>query len=135
MTALVVLVAPVHGADETAVPARAEYFSIQIVNPDAKTSVRVVLDGKVVFDTVPMRSSSHNGPTVPAVIGPFAFFRDNKHQLIAEVPATHTRAQLEWTPRLNRSPWVVIHFYPGRSDEGIPPFLMFALQAQAHKLR
>ena len=109
--------------------------SIQIVNPDARTATRVFHDGKVIFEGLPVRSSLGNIPTTPTQAGPFALQAGSRHILWAEAPATSTRAQLEWTPRLDGSAWVVIHYYPGRHDPAVPPFFTFALQGNSYKQR
>ena len=109
--------------------------SIQIVNPDARTATRVFLDGKVIFEGLPVQSSLSNIPTTPTLAGPFALQAGIRHILWAEAPATSTRAQLEWTPRLDGSAWVVIHYYPGRHEPALPPFFTFALQGNSYKQR
>ena len=110
-------------------------ISIQIVNPDARTGTRVFLDGKVIFEGLPVRSSLGNIPTTPTQVGPFALHAGSRHILWAEAPAANTRAQLEWTPRLDGSAWVVIHYYPGRHEPALPPFFTFALQGNSYKQR
>lgn len=108
-------------------PAENSQVSIQIVNPDASTSIRVFLDRKLIHEGTPARSSLSPNPTIPAVAGTFALDSTVRHVLTAEAPATHTKAQLEWTPRLDGSAWVVIRYYPGRSEPGEPPFFTFYL--------
>lgn len=122
------------GSDPGA-PAQTAKVSIQIVNPDVRIAVRVFLDGKVIFDGLPTPSTLSNIPTIPAVVGPVALVAGSRHALIAEVPGASTRARLEWTPRLDGSAWLVIHYDPGRGDPAKPPFFTFALQANSHKLR
>ena len=105
------------------------------MNSDAATSIRLHLDGKVIFDAVPLRSSITGIPSLPAVAGSFTLSLGSKHELIAEVPGAATRAQLVWTPRLESSSWLVVYYYPGRPDSNIPPFFTMALQDSPHKLR
>ena len=109
--------------------------SIQMVNPDARTATRVFLDGKVIFEGLPVPSSLGNIATTPAQVGPFALQAGIRHILWAEAPATSTRAQLEWTPRLDGSAWVVIRYYPGRHEPAVPPFFTFAMQGNSYKQR
>lgn len=135
LTALVGVAAPTQGSSEVTTPARSTNVSVQIVNPDVQIAIRVSLDVKVIFDGVPARSSFSNIPTVPAVMGPFALASGSRHSLIAEVPGANTKAQLEWTPQIDGSTWIVIHYYPGRSEPATPPFFTFSLQANPHKLR
>lgn len=122
-------------ARDPVAPAPTANVSIQIVNPDVRTAIRVFLDGKVIFDGLPTPSTLSNIPTIPAVVGPVALVAGSRHALIAEVPGVSTRARLEWSPRIDGSAWVVIHYYPGRGDPATPPFFTFALQANSHKLR
>lgn len=135
IAALAGVVGVAQSASEAVAPAQTATVSIQVVNPDVRTAVRVFLDGKVIFDGLPTASSLSNIATIPAVAGPFALVAGSRHSLIAEVPATNIKARLEWTPRLDGSAWVVIRYYPGRSDPGNPPFFTFAMQATSHKLR
>ena len=134
ISALSGVIGAANSAGEAVAAAQTTNVSIQVVNPDVQTAVRVSLDGKVVFEGLPTPSSLSNIPTVPALIGPVALVAGSRHALIAEVPGSSARAQLEWTPRLDGSSWVVIHYYPGRGEPAVPPFFMFALQAEAHKL-
>lgn len=132
---LVAGVASVPDAGEAVAAGSHANVSVQVVSPDAQTVIRARLDGKVIFDQAPARSSFSNIPTIPVELGPFALAPGSKHVLIAEVPGGNTRGQLEWTPQLDGSAWVVIRYYPGRPDSAIPPFFTFALQAHPHKLR
>ena len=116
-------------------PADYANVSVQIVNPDVQTAIRVSLDSKVIFDGLPSRSSLSNIPTAPSVAGPFVLATGSRHALVAEVPATNIKAQLQWSPRLDGGAWVVIHYYPGRSEPATPPFFTFSIQANSHKLR
>lgn len=117
-----------------AVPATAA-VSVQVVNPDVKIAIRLVLDGKVIFDAAPLRSPVDSIPTIPAVAGPFALSSASRHELIAEAAGASTRAQLVWTPQRENSAWVVVHYYPGRTGSNTPAFFAFALQSHPHKLR
>lgn len=116
-------------------PAQLQNVSIQVVNPDAATAIRVFLDGKVIFDAVPVPSSINNIPSLPAVAGSFSLASGIMHELTAEVADNLTRARLVWTPRLDGSSWLVVFYYPGRPDSKIPPFFTMALQDYPHKLR
>ena len=132
---LAALPALAHDAGNASGPARTQNVSIQVVNPDAATGIRLRLDGQVIFDAVPLRSSINNIPSLAAVAGSFPLSLGSKHELTAEVPGAATRAQLVWTTRLEASPWIVVYYYPGRPDENIPPFFTMALQDYPHKLR
>ncbi len=116
-------------------PAQVGQVSIQVVNPDLRTKIRVVLDGKVIFEAAPLPSTLQNIPTVSAVAGSFAVAPGSQHVLIAEVPGAATRAQLKWAPSRDAGAWVVIHYYPGRADSNMPPFFAFAIQGARHSLR
>ena len=136
IAALAGVVGAAQSASDPVEPVQTANVSIQIVNPDVRTAIRVFLDGKVIFDGLPTPSTLSNIPTIPAVVGPVPLVAGSRHVLIAEVPGASTRAQLEWTPRLDGSAWAVIRYYPGRGGEpSIPPFFTFALQANSHKLR
>ena len=119
----------------SAAPAGDARISIQVANPDANASIRVLLDRKVIFEGVPARSPLGNTPTPPTVVGTIAVTAESRHELVAEVDGTGTRARLQWTPRIDGSAWVVIHYYPGRSKPEQPPFIMFSLQASPYKVR
>lgn len=129
------VVASARSASEVEPPVRNANISIQIVNPDARTAIRVFLDGKVIFEGLPAPSSLSNNPTIPAQVGPFALQAASRHTLWAEAPATSTRSQLEWNPRLDGSAWIVIHYYPGRHEPAVPAFFTFALQGNSYKHR
>lgn len=73
-------------------PAEDSQVSIQIVNPDASTSIRVFLDRKLIHEGTPARSSLSPNPTIPAVAGTFALDSTVRHVLTAEAPATHTKS-------------------------------------------
>ena len=88
-------------------PVRTETVSIQVVNPDVRARIRVLLDGKVIFDAFPVPSPLKEIPTVSAVAGSFALPSATSHELTAEVTGANTRAQLKWTPGLEASSWVV----------------------------
>ena len=135
IAALAGVVGAAHCASDPVEPAQTANVSIQIVNPDVRTAIRVFLDGKVIFDGLPASSTLSNISTISAQVGPVALLAGSRHALIAEVPGASTRAQLEWTPRLDGSAWVVIRYYPGRGEPAIPPFFTFSLQANSHKLR
>ena len=120
---------------EEAGQSRKVNVAIQLVNPDAQTAIRVLLDGKLILDGFAEPSSLNIYPTKPAVAGPFALVSRNKHAIVAEVRDANTKARLEWSPRLDASAWVVIHYYPGRGVPATPPIFTFALQADAHKVR
>ena len=135
IAALASVAAASQGALEPVAPVQTANVSVQIVNPDVRTAIRVFLDGKVIFDGLPTPSTLSNIPTIPALVGPVALVAGSRHALIAEVPGASTRARLEWTPRLDGSAWIVIHYYPGRGEPATPPFFTFALQANSHKLR
>ena len=124
-----------HGSGNASSPTRTQSVSIQVVNPDAATGIRLLLDGRVIFDAVPLRSSIDNIPSLPAIAGSFPLSLGSKHELTAEVSGAATRAQLVWTPHLGASPWVVVYYYPGRPDSNIPPFFTMALQDYPQKLR
>ena len=132
---LVAIAAPSRASDEVMPAASAQSVSIQIVNPDLQTRIRVLLDDTVIFDAVPLRSAVDNVPTIPAVAGAFRLSPGSKHKLMAEVAGGATRAQLQWTQIVRGSSWIVLHYYPGRKDSDIPPFFTFALQDVPHKLR
>ena len=132
---LAAVVAPSHALDKGMNPSRAQNVSIQVVNPDVQTNIRVSLDGKVIFEAVPVPSTVNHIPTVPEVAGPFSLAPGSRHDLIAEVPGGGARAQLKWAPSQDAGAWIVIHYYPGRADSNIPPFFAFAIQGSPHKLR
>ncbi len=116
-----------------AAPLEAASVSIQIANPDAQTSIRVSLDSKVIFEGLPPALTLNGSAGAPSVLGPFLLDAISRHALIAEAPGAGIRAQLDWTARRDGSAWIVIHYYPGRSDTATPPFFTFALQAAAYK--
>lgn len=124
-----------YGSHKAAVLAGVDKVSIQVVNPEAQTAVRITLDGKLIFDGVPVRSTLGNIPTLPAVVGSFDVSPEGRHELTAEAPTSGARARLVWTPKRGGSAWLVIFYYPGRADENIPPFFTLALQDSSHKLR
>ena len=132
---LAITLASSQGSDKGPNPTRAENVFIQVVNPDARTSIRVVLDGRVIYDALPVRSTLNNIPTVPAVAGSFAWVPGSRHELTAEVPGAGPRAQLKWASSLDAGRWIVIHYYPGRGDANVPPFFAFAIQDAPHKYR
>ena len=109
--------------------------SIQIVNPQAGTVLRLLLDRKVIFESATTGTRVANTSTAPAVVGTFALAAAAKHVLVAEVPGTATKAQLEWMPRRDGGTWVVVHYDPGRQAADAPPFFTFALQANSYKAR
>ena len=135
IVALAGVVGAAQSAGDPVAPTQKANVSVQIVNPDVRTAIRVFLDGKVIFEGLPTPSTLSNIPTIPAVVGPVTLVAGNRHVVVAEVPGANTRAQLEWTPRLDGSAWIVILYYPGRGGKpGVPPFFTFALQANSHKL-
>lgn len=130
LTALITTAMSASGAEAPIEPAS---VSIQIANPDGQTPIRVRLDNRVIFESRPPPLTSDGSATARLVVGPFSLDASSRHALIAEAPGAGTRAQLEWTPRREGSAWIVIHYYPGRSDSATPPFFTFALQAAAYK--
>ena len=116
-------------------PAQSANVSIQIVNPDERIAIRVFLDRKLIYEGVPARSTLSNNPNLPAVVGPFAWDAVTRHVLVADIPSTSTKAQLQWTSRIDDSAWIVIHYYPGRSAPAEPAFFTFSLQGNSHTLR
>jgi hypothetical protein len=100
---------------------------IQIVNADAKATVRVLLDGKVVYEDIPQPSSNKNNGPLPALAGTFEL-DGAKHTLIAEVPGTPVKAQLEWNQQHNPDGWLIVRYYPGRAVDTDPPFFTFSLR-------
>ncbi len=116
-------------------PVQSESFSIQIMNPDQQTAVRVFLDRKLIFEGKPVPSNLIDNPSLPALAGTFGVDAQAKHVLIVEAPSTHTKAQLEWKPSVDASEWIVIHYYPGRDQPEEPPFFTFSLQETPYKLK
>jgi hypothetical protein len=102
--------------------------SIQVVNPDPSAPLRVFLDRQLIHEGAP-------SPVGAQLAGRFELDPRARHVLVAEVPATHTKAQFEWTPQTESGGWVVIHYYPGRREPGEPPFLSFSLQGAAYKFK
>ncbi len=135
------LAAPARGADEATVPAgeapnREARVFVQLVNADARTVIRVVLDGRVILDGPPQRSPLPNIPSVPATAGPFVFAPGSRHALTADVAGGTTRARFEGTTPPDGSVWIVIRHYPGRGGaQAVPPFFTFALRSGPDKLR
>ena len=109
--------------------------SIQIVNPDERTTIRVFLDRKLIYEGMPARSSDSNNPILPTLVGTFSLDVGKRHSLAADISSTHTKAQLEWTPEHDPSPWIVIRYYAGRSESHEPAFFAFSLQRVAYKLK
>lgn len=129
------LLAAMAGGPATVAPPEEANVSIQIVNPQAGTALRLRLDRSVIFEGVPTGATIADASTVPAVVGTFALAAGTKHVLVAEVPGTATKAQLEWTPRQGGSAWLVVRYDPGRQAPEAPPFFTFALQGGRYKAR
>ena len=116
-------------------PAHAASLSIQVVNPDAQTAVRVFLDRKLIHDAVPERSRLGEPSMLPALAGVIETEDGAPHALVVEAAASGAKARFEWTAASVRSPWLVIRYYPGRSADGEPAFFTFSLQAAASVLK
>lgn len=115
--------------------AQTAHISIQVVNPELKTEIRVFLDRKLIFEGKPQASSAPEQPTKLVTVGSFNLKSGVRHMLVAEAPSTHAKAELEWTPEADRNGWIVIWYYPGRGDAREPAFFTFALQATAAALK
>ena len=116
-------------------PTQCASVSVQILNPDEHTAIRVFLDRKVIYEGMPTRASLGVHGVLSIVAGTFELSDKGRHVLVAEVPSGQTKAQFEWMPQNDPSPWVVIRYYPGRPEPGEPSFFTFSLQGEAYRLR
>ena len=109
--------------------------NIQIIDPDAQSSIRIFLDQKLIYEGTPKQGSRDESGPLPIVVGKFELDSGVKHVVTAEALASLTKAQLEWTPQQDPNNWMVIRYYPGRSDRKEAPFFTFLLQRAAAKLK
>lgn len=108
--------------------------SVQIDNPDQRTSIRVTLDGAVIFEGLPVSSTVSNIPLLTSAVGPFELL-PGTHTLVAEALVTGIKARLDWMPTPATTSWVVIHYVPTASGSAEPTHLRFSLQPRTYKLR
>ena len=109
-------------------------ISVQIDNPDQRTSMRVTLDGAVIFEGLPVSSTVSNIPLLTSAVGPFEL-RPGTHTLVAEALGTGIKARLDWMPTPATTSWVVIHYVRTASGSAEPTHLRFSLQPRTYKLR
>ena len=103
--------------------------SVQLVNPSVTTAIRVLVDGKRVFEGVPERSPNPDHASLPLLLGSFELGDSNRHSLTVQtVTAPVTKTSLEWTGGAINSKWVVIRYYPGQDTTEEPAFFTVALQ-------
>src|SRR5262245_13687140 len=102
--------------------------SIQIMNPETHTVLRVFLDRKLIYEGRPERSPLANQATIPIRAGTFSIADHPVHTLMAEAPAQRVKAQLQWSPRRQPVKWIVIRYEPGRPDAEEPPFFSLELR-------
>jgi len=119
-------------ADE---PLEARTVSIQVDNPDEQAFIRVFFDRQLIYEAKPSASPTTKGQMLPSLAGKFPIAARGRHVLSAEVVATNTKAQIEWGTGSAASPWIVIHYYPGRATPAESPFFSFALQRNAYKIK
>lgn len=110
-------------------------ISLQIVNPSEGALVRVFLDRKLVYEGAPTKETLGNHGVMSVVVGRYDLADGRRHVLIAEAPGANARAQFEWNPQRDTSPWVVIRYYPGQSLTKDSPSFIVALQEAAYKLK
>jgi hypothetical protein len=116
--------------------AQAGGLSIQLVNPDLAITVQVWLDRRLVFQGRPVASATGDRAAVPIHIGSFTLDDEAKHSLVVEAASEpRVRSSFEWRGSLSSTPWVVVRFYPGRSQDREPAGFTFSLQAGPDALK
>lgn len=119
--------------------AAAAPLSIQLINPDAHVAVRVFLDRKQIYHGTPEPAPGRIRAMLPIVAGVFELTNGTPHALIGEAVGKRIKAQLQWVQRQDASNWIVVRYYPGRTDTAAdadePPFFTFSLQADAVSLK
>jgi hypothetical protein len=114
--------------------AGASTVSVELINPDAQSNIRIFLDRKLIYEGTSKQGSQDAGPP-PIVVGKFELDGGATHVIIAEALGSRTKAQLEWTPQRDPTAWISIRYYPGRGDEKEAPFFTFLLRDAATKLK
>ncbi|MGJ5818555.1 hypothetical protein [Paludibaculum fermentans] len=89
----------------------------------------------MIYEGTPARPVGGQDQTAPILAGTFPLDTRAKHVVTAEAASTHTKAQIEWTPQLDGSTWLVIRYYAGRHEPGEPAFFTFQLQSSPAKVK
>lgn len=109
--------------------------SIQVVNSADNTPIRVSLDRKVIYEATATAAKRGVHGATSEVAGSFDISGPGPHILVAEVPGSPVKAQLEWVPAHTQSDWVVVRYYGGRPEPFEPPFFTLSLQRSKFMLK
>jgi hypothetical protein len=116
-------------------PSQASEVTIQVVNPAENTTVELYLDRKLIYQATPTKESLGVHGVLSEKAGSFDLSAPGSHVLIAKVPGSQIKAQLEWVANENKNTWVVVRYYPGRNEPSEPPFFIFSLQGEPFLLK